>query len=103
MTTVHLISTDMDERYYGRWAERPAYAGTDPSYRIHCLIRETFGPGRILRPFRVVNGRGRRRLLAYSPMTADQIRERAKSADTTRRKALSTGTLRSIELPSCPF
>ncbi len=102
MTTVHLISTDMDERYYGRWAERPAYAGTDPSYRIHCLIRETFGPGRILRPFRVVNGRYRRRLLAYSPMTADEIRERAraKSAGTTREKALSVDILRSIELPS---
>ena len=101
MTTVHLISTDIDERYYGRWAERPAYAGTDPSYRIHCLVRETFGPRRILRPFRVVNGRGRC-LLGYSPMTADEIRERAraKSAGTTRRKALSVETLRSIELPS---
>ncbi len=102
---LHLVSTNIGERAYGRWAERPAHTGTDPSYRIHCLLSETFGGRSPLRPFRLISEPGRPRIiLAYSPMSAwliTQAAERALSENPGRfpKSVLSLGDLKSVPAP----
>ena len=102
---LHLVSTAIGERAYGRWAERPAYADTDPSYRIHCLLSETFGGGSPLSPFRLMSSPGRQRsILAYSPMEAGLIVQTAERVMSERagrfpKSVLSLGELRTVRVP----
>ena len=102
---LHLVSTTINERAYGRWAERPAHAGADPSYRIHRLLSETFGGGSPLSPFRLMSSPGRPRIiLAYSPMSASlitQTAERVMSETPGRfpKNVLSLERLRTVPVP----
>lgn len=98
---IFLVSTTLNERAYGRWAERDAYRGTDAPYRLHCLMSEVFGGRAPLRPYRVVERPGRpRTILAYSRTAPSDIRRLARETGyALKMRALGTDELRARPVP----
>ena len=98
---IFLVSATLDERAYGRWAERDAYRGTDAPYRLHCLMSEVFGGRTPLRPYRVIERPGRpRTIFAYSRTAPDDIRRLARETGSAlKMRALGTGALRARPIP----
>ena len=98
---LHIISTPMDERAYGRWSVRNGARPGDESYSLHCLVTETFGRKSPIRPFRAIRHRdGSRTLLGYSRLDADALKNTARrNANDMRMSALSVDRLKSGEVP----
>lgn len=98
---IFLVSTTLDERAYGRWAEKDAYRGTDAPYRLHCLISEVFGGQAPLRPYRIVESPGRpRTIFAYSRTAPAEIRRLARETGSAlTMRALGTDALRAGPVP----
>ena len=79
MSGIYLMRADINLPNMARWAAEERHS--DPDRTAHCLLTESFGPEDAPRPFvikaREEDGRPSGTLLAYTKLTAEELRELA--------------------------
>lgn len=103
MNGIYLMRADVNLPNMARWAAEEKHS--DPDRTAHCLLTESFGPEDAPRPFvikaREEDGRPRGTLLAYTKLTAEELRE---SADRHQRlvhaAVLDPDTIKTVRTPT---
>ena len=103
MNGIYLMRADINLPNMARWAAEEKHS--DPDRTAHCLLSETFGPGDAPRPFvikaREEDGRPHGTLLAYTKLTAEELRGKAeKHQRLAHATVLDPGTIKTVRTPT---